>query len=341
MARLRLVLRLIVFTTLLTAASVLILAIGGAAHAVTIDWVTVGDPGNAADTEVMTCCLGNIGTSGFGAVPYTYQIGKYEVTNAQYAEFLNAVAETDTNDLYSTAMATPDSPHFGGITRSGTSGSYTYSTIAGREDMPVNNVSFYDSLRFVNWLENGQPTGAQDSTTTEDGAYTLLGGTPLPSNYATVARNAGATIVLPSEDEWYKAAYYDAVSTSYFDYPVGTDTQTICAPPGATPNTASCDYAVDNLTDGGSYTGSPSPYGTFDQGGNIAERNETRIAPNTYIVRGGHWHNPLTDLAAASRREGTGEGRSVGFRVAMIPEPSTALLLAFGLVGLAVGQRRR
>ena len=233
---LRLVLRL---TTHLIAASALILAIGGSAQAVTIDWVTVGDPGNAADD------------AGYGSVDITYLIGKYEVTNAQYAEFLNAVAATDTYGLYSIGMGSG----YGGITRNGSSGSYTYSPIAGREQMPVNYVSWYDALRFTNWLHNGQLSGAQDSTTTEDGAYTFSGASSVG------ARKGDATIFLASEDEWYKAAYYEALSASYFDYPAGSDTQTTCRPPGATPNAANCLYVVGDLTDVGSYTGSASPAG--------------------------------------------------------------------------------
>ena len=134
------------------------------AHAwVTFDWVTVGDPGNPADD------------AGRGAVAYTYRISQYEVTNAQYTEFLNAVAATDDHGLYNANMANsfPGSLGYGGITRSGSSGSYTYTTIAGREGMPVNWVSSYDALRFANWLHNGQATGVQDSTTTEDGAYDM------------------------------------------------------------------------------------------------------------------------------------------------------------------------
>jgi formylglycine-generating enzyme required for sulfatase activity len=65
------------------------------ALAVTIDWVTVGLPGNMADEQ-----------TGFGAVDYTYRISKYEVTNAQYVEFLNAVAASDPNGLYNSEMAT-------------------------------------------------------------------------------------------------------------------------------------------------------------------------------------------------------------------------------------------
>ena len=159
------------------------------ASAVTIEWVTVGDPGNAPDTEVMSD-----GTTGYGSVADVYRISKYETTNAQYAEFLNAKAASDPLGLYNTSMG---SPTFGwdGITRSGSSGSYSYSAIAGRENRPVNYVSFYDSLRFSNWLHNGQGSGD-----TETGAYTLLGGTPIPSNGSTVTRNAGANIFLKFDD---------------------------------------------------------------------------------------------------------------------------------------------
>ena len=86
-----------------------------AANAVTIDWVTVGDPGNAADNTV------------YGAVAKEFRIGKYEVTIQQYTDFLNAVAATDTYSLYNTNMATVLS--IAGISRAGSSGSYTYSVI--------------------------------------------------------------------------------------------------------------------------------------------------------------------------------------------------------------------
>jgi len=295
------------------------------AHAVTIDWVTVGDPGNPGDTEVMSD-----GTTGYGAVPYIYRISKYEVTNAQYAEFLNAVAKTDTNGLYNATMVDPFTGYYegyGGITRSGSSGNYTYATIGGRENMPVNWVSFYDALRFANWLHNGQPTGAQDSSTTEDGAYTITAD-GIANN--SIMRNAGATIFLPSEDEWYKAAYYDG--TSYFEYSAGFDTQITCAVPGATPNTANCNGVMGgswgDLTDVGAYTGSASPNGTFDQGGNVWEWNEAIIHGWDRGLRGAGFFNQAFSLSARMSREGNlpiYDYFAWGFRVAMIRECDDAL----------------
>jgi formylglycine-generating enzyme len=309
-------------------ALVLGFGLASAAGAVTIDWVTVGNPGNAADAD-----------TGFGAVADVYRIAETAVTNAQYAEFLNAVAATDTFGLYNTNM---DSSSFGGIARSGSSGDFSYSAKAGREQMPVNFVSFYDSLRFANWLHNGQLTGAQDATTTEDGAYTI---TAQGISDNSITRNAGATIFLPSEDEWYKAAYHNALglqATDYFDYPAGFDAQTSCTAPGATANTANCGQAVGDLTDVGSYTGSASPYGTFDQGGNVFEWNEAIISGSRRGIRGGSFSDFADDLAASARLDGgpTLEGSSVGFRVASIPEPGTGLLLMLGMLGIASWRRR-
>jgi formylglycine-generating enzyme required for sulfatase activity len=303
-------------------------ALAGPAAAVTIDWVLVGDPGNAADTAT------NCYAADCGSVGYEYSISRYEVTNAQYAEFLNAKAASDPLELYDTRMGTGfygDAQ--GGITRSGSSGSYTYAVKPGFADKPVNFVSFYDSLRFTNWLNNGQ--GSAD---TETGAYTLLGGTVTPSNGSTVVRNPGANIFLPSENEWYKAAYFNG--TTYLDYPAGTDTQTVCAAAGATANTANCHTVVGNVTDVGAYTGSASPYGTFDQGGNVGEWNEWM--PLTPGVRGGEWVTGAAALAA-SDRVGTlpsFEIGFIGFRVAsLVPEPDGSLLAMLGLAGLAARRR--
>jgi formylglycine-generating enzyme required for sulfatase activity len=321
----------------------LLLATGPTASAVTIDWVTVGDPGNTCDSVTYGC---------FGSVGYAYRIGKYEVTNAQYAEFLNAVAADDPNGLYNENMGSG----YGGITRSGSPGSYAYGAIPARANMPVNWVSFYDALRFANWLHNGQPMGAQVSGTTEDGAYLMIAEDYLSVPQVVITRDAGATIFLPTQDEWYKAAYYDAVSTSYFVYPTSSNTApTAEAPPGTDLVNGSANYnnAVGDLTNVGAYYLPPgnlsaSPYGTFDQGGNITELNEAITVfggTGRRGVRGGDWHSSAYNLGTGAypgNRPPGSEDEYVGFRVgAVIPEPSTALLLAGGLAGLAAAGRRR
>jgi formylglycine-generating enzyme required for sulfatase activity len=298
--------------------------------AVGIHWVEVGDPGNACDTQAQGC---------FGAVAYTYVIGKYEVTNAQYAEFLNAVADADPNALYNTLMASD----LGGIARIGSSGSYSYGTIAGRETNPVNYVSFYDSLRFANWLENGQPTGAQDSTTTEDGAYTMI--TESYPGGPFITPNVGVTFFLPNEDEWYKAAYYDPISTSYNPYPFADGFNgAVCeAPAGATTHSANCsDPLFGNTTDVGAYTTSPSAYGTFDQGGNVHEWTEAIISTGRGL-RGGGWPPHSVFMAASTRSYNlaTEEDGATGFRVAAVPEPGRGLLLMTGVLSLAACRRLR
>jgi formylglycine-generating enzyme required for sulfatase activity len=310
---------------LVLAAFLVALPAGG----VDIECVAVRDLGNPADD------------TGYGAVGYDYAISKYEVVNAQYTEFLNAVAATDAFGLYNANMA--DSA-YGGITRSGNPGSYSYSTKPGFENNPVVWVSYWDALRFANWLHNGQPTGAQDETTTEDGAYTMSQAGVAANS---ISRSAGATIFLPSEDEWYKAAYFDAVSAAYFDYPTGTDAETSCVAPAAdTGNSANCDGAVSGyLTDAGSYTLSASPSGTFDQGGNVAEWNEAIAGGGIHRGgRGGSGLAPASDFVASIRFSTVPdlENYLLGFRVAsLVPEPGQVLLVLTGGLVLAAARRQR
>jgi formylglycine-generating enzyme required for sulfatase activity len=328
--------RLFSLGTILALSTLLVALCVVHASAVTIPTVPVGNAGNAGELSG-----GGAGGEGpdaiVGGVSYDYRIGTTEVTNAQYAEFLNAKAASDPLALYNTLMGV----EIGGITRSGSSGSYTYSTIGGRENMPVVAVSWYSAIRFANWLHNGQGSGD-----TETGAYTLLGGTPTPSNGLSITRNTGALWFLPSEDEWYKAAYHknDGVTGNYFDYPTSSDSAPIAeAPPGGS---NSANYggfaAVGDLTNGGAYTASDSPYGTFDQGGNVWEWNEAIILGSFRGLRGGSWGDPLSPLRASFRfaDHPFAEFSGVGFRVATIPEPGTAVLTMIGCVLMLLWRRR-
>ncbi|MFH1418471.1 MAG: SUMF1/EgtB/PvdO family nonheme iron enzyme [Planctomycetota bacterium] len=312
---------------------------------VVIETVTVGNPGNAGEWSGES--YGGYGPDRIcGAVGYTYNIGKYEVTAGQYAEFLNAVAATDTYGLYNPSM---DSDAWGcQITRNGSDGNYTYDfsgrpsgTEADWADRPVNFVSWGDAARFANWLHNGQPTGAQDLTTTEDGSY-YLDGAMSEAELLAITREPDATRVIPSEDEWYKAAYHknDGVTGNYFDYPTSSDsvpgyvndsgnlsgTGTTFTEGGTDPGnyaTFDGDGGIDGIgspyyrTEVGEWEASASTYGTFDQGGNVWEWNEA-VSGSYRGLRGASFHNPGYSLHAAYRNYyyPLGEISSLGFRVA-------------------------
>ena len=307
------------------------------AQAMTINLVPVGNPGNAGERA------GGWGPDRIcGAVDYAYNIGKYEVSNAEYTEFLNAadLDGSDPYDLYSSNMGSGK----GGITyTAGNPNGSKYDVRAGRGNMPVNYVSFWDASRFANWLHNGQGSGD-----TETGAYTL---TPDGIANNTVTRNLTWLWAVTSEDEWYKAAYYDGGSGVYYDYPTGRNSEpTAEAPPGTdvTNGSASFHKALGDLTDVGAYDAKPSdsPYGTFDQGGNVWERNEEVFSGSDRGIRGGSYDgNTGADLWASNRGnfpDAAGEYEHVGFRVANIPEPGSITLLVCGTLGLlAYGWRRR
>jgi hypothetical protein len=227
-----------------------------------------------------------------------------------------------------------------GIAQSGSPGSYTYSVI-GSENKPVVYVSLGDTFRFSNWLHNGQPSGLQDASTTEDGAYFLNGATTSGALNA-VTRSVGAKWFVPTENEWYKAAYHknDGVTANYWDYPTSSDAEpTAEAPPGGG-NSANYASGVGGLTDVGAYTGSASPYETFDQGGNVWEWIE-----HVFIgLPGGAWTSGSSFMLSSNRSPSiseTTEDLAVGFRVATVPEPSTFALAALGVLGAAAYARRR
>jgi hypothetical protein len=298
------------------------------------------------------------------------------VTIGQYTAFLNAVAATDAHSLYSEYMAT--NLNTAGISRAGSLGSYTYSVINNGGDSsnrPITFVSWLDSARFANWMANGQPTGAQSSTTTENGAYNVSGATSgdAPAkNVTNPNTNAAPTFYIPTENEWYKAAYFDPTLNSgaggYYAYA----TQSNTAPGnniggganqanynnGVYSVTQSASYSATQnyLTDVGAFTNSASFYGTFDQSGNVYEWNDLDGTTGLFRgLRGGGWG----DVAAMTSSSIGGKTETYlkwelenviftgySFRLASpvaVPEPSTCVMALAGLAcgGYLVRRRRK
>ncbi len=238
--------------------------------------VTVCNAGNAADT------------TGYGAVDYSYQIGKYEVTGSQYAAFLNAVASTDTYGLYHASMATNDRAAQISRTLSYPNSvpTYSYSVFNNTGNVPIAWVSWWNCARFCNWISNGRPSGAQIATTTENGAYNVNGALPHveEGDYIspnTINPNTGLApkYRMPTENEWYKAAYFDPSKSGgagYWTYATMSEDYT-------TSTIGETSSAIDVGTKSASY------YGTYDQSGNVWETIDPNEDHTAVLMRGGRY----------------------------------------------------
>jgi formylglycine-generating enzyme required for sulfatase activity len=280
---------------------------GSGANQFTMEFVTIGNPGNAADTT------GSPNPA--GSVPYAFDMGKYEVSE----------------DM---------------ITKANAEGSLGITKDNRSANKPATSVSWNEAARFVNWLNTSSGFQPAYKFTTQPGdmGYSANENISLWTmgdagfDAANPFRNSLAHYFLPSVNEWYKAAYHDAAAGTtgtYFNYPTGSDS----GPDGI-------DFAGDTtfeavFTDGGTNAqpnditdvGVLSPYGTAGQGGNVFEWEETEsdLVNNDGSAnrgrRGGSWNFAASSLLSSNRQSNlpTAELNNFGFRVASIPEPSPIL----------------
>ncbi len=235
--------------------------------------------------------------TGLGAVDYEYQIGKFDITVAQYCEFLKAVAKKDTYCLYPIDMDTDEGGVHCILRTLNSNNEYEYNIVPGKENLPITIVSFLNAIRFCNWMSNGQPTGNQNASTTEDRSYLV---TP-----DSITLRPNATWRIPTDDEWYKAAYFNKNNpTHYWTYSTQSDDPpgnsvaeednqedsptknanyclhqkpTICMqgpgmePTPEIPGHFSFPFGFPDLTPVGVFHASPGPFGTYDMGGNVRQ----------------------------------------------------------------------
>ncbi len=284
---------------------------GSGSNTFSIDFTSIGNAGNAADT------------TGYGAVGYNYSIGTYDISVNQ----LNAAT--------SNGVAGLGNGYWSG-------------------DQPAANLSWYQAAAFVNFLNTSSGHQAAYNLTYSGGAYTMALWSSGQSGYdaSNPFRNSLALYVLPSENEWYKAAYYNPTGTNYFLYPTGSNTAPTAVASGTNANTAVYNQSFAQGPASVFQAGGLSPYGTMGQGGNVSQLVESAYSgANTdpsanRTVRG-------TDLTAgnlflqSSIRYSIPAGNSgtqFGFRVAelsAVPEPSTYALFGLGALVLVIAAKRR
>jgi len=287
---------------------------GSGANAFSIEFVTIGNPGNEADTT------GSPNPA--GRVDYIYNLGKYEVSRDMI---------TKANSIGSLEITISDMSGYGG----------------NGVNRPATGVSWYEAAKFVNWLNTS--TGGTAAYKFVDGTFQLWSSTDAGYNANNLFRNSLAKYWLPSSNEWYKGAYGSPNGT-WYNYPTGTDSAPTGVAGGTAANTAVNPEAYPTIQGPADITnaGGLSAYGTMGQGGNAWEWMETTgdgsnsTAGELRELRGGSWNSWYGTMDASNRSSFLpgNEGDNFGFRVASVPEPSSLSLLLAGGAVLMAGRRR-
>jgi formylglycine-generating enzyme required for sulfatase activity len=273
---------------------------GSGTNAFTLEFNSIGDAGNAA------------GGSGYGSVIYDYRMSTAEVSESVLQHAVNA-----------------------GLTGV-TGGAWT-------GEQPAAFIDWFEAAAFVNFLNTDRGfTRAYDlswdgnnwsmNLWTSAEAWQMGG--------ENLYRNKDAFYFLPSENEWYKAAYYQGGGTNagYWNYPTQENTAPAAVASGILAGTAV--YDGQSAPAGVFANGGLSAYGIRGMGGNAAEWTESawdglnNSSNEDRTVRGGDWFSAADQLGSSYRDINAPlyESDFIGIRVASVPEPSTvALILLAGV----------
>ena len=291
-----------------------------------IDFVNIGNAGNADDSAP------NGGP--YGGVAYDYRIGKFEISQ-------DAISKATASGLSNVSAG----PHAG--------------------NKPAANMTWFEAAAFVNWLN--ESTGHQKAYDLNESANALMlwdsgnawANDPGVGSDLNLYRHKDAFYFLPSEDEWYKAAFHknDGVTANYWDYATGSDSPPTQELTGGTYPGSAVYNGVEPGRPAGpadvDLAGGLSPYGTAGQDGNVYEWGESAFdgindSPDeNRVIRGGYWNAAEQNLRSSDRVSvaQAGSGAFIGFRVAsvgeIVPEPSATLLAGYGLALIALRRRAR
>ena len=295
------------FLSGLVSAQTLTETFGSGANAFTMDFVTIGNPGNAADTS------GEPNPA--GSVSYVFNLGKYEISRdiIQKANLAGSLGIT----MY-------DMTYYGG----------------NGANKPATGISWLEAVKVVNYLNlsTGNPLAYKI-----DGSGNFQAWTPgdVGYNSTNTFRNSLAKYFLPSADEWYKGAYGSPQGV-WYDYANASNSI-----PSAIADGTSQSSVVWNGQTGPAeidQAGGLSEWGTMAQSGNVWEWNETIFNVDVFrTIRGGSWATDFFMLASYYSNfvdPIMPDELASGFRVTMIPEPSSLSLLFLGGVVVALGRKR-
>jgi formylglycine-generating enzyme required for sulfatase activity len=291
---------------------------GSGGNSFSIQFADVGNAGNGNDAGAG----GGIYSSPYGGVSYNYRIGVTEVSQDW-------------------------------ITKATNLGMTNVTAGAWGASQPAANMTWYEAAAFVNWMNTSTGHQAAYQLNGTNTALTLwTGAQAWQAGGQNLYRHKDAYYFLPSENEWYKAAYHqnDGVTANYWDYPTASN----AVPDGID---FSGDTAFDAVFDQGFLQGAPnavtnvgsaSAYGTRGQGGNVQEWTESaddgvnNFPGEGIAFRGGSWAGLDNGLLSQSRSQNGPQGSdaNTGFRVASVPEPSSVAASLLG-VGVLMARRRR
>jgi len=298
-----------------------IVTFGTGANQFQMEFVTIGNAGNAADTTGAP--------NPAGAVGYEYGIGKFEVSE-------------DMIDKFNASQSLQ-------ITK----------TTRGA-NKPATHVSWNEAARFVNWLNTSTGGFAAYKFTAgavNDNIALWTAADTLDYDATNPYRSLRATYVLPSYNEWYKAAYYSPTDSTYYDYTNGSNTAPTAVASGTGADTAVYGQNILSSPADVNQAGGLSPYGVMGLGGNVYEWEESSFdlanssGSSNRANRGGFFGDQSVDLSPSSRKTAspTFGTIAIGFRVVNlspsappVPEPSMMVIgTLFGLGGLVAKRRMK